>query len=165
MNLLGQWCSPTREITNTRLIRLIDESRQHEAAAEVVHEAPGRLENELCNGIPVDLQSLDDPDAPASAQEVVAPDPGLPTLESEPEVEPATEAFMYAPMTQHAMPPTTASAQHIATGARRSRQRVARTRILLGLGALMFLCLGLLVALGLAAWDAADASRSVSLGM
>lgn len=175
-NLLGQWCSPTREITKTQLVRLIEETRHREAVAEVVHDppnrecptsAPERLENTPCSGMLIDLQPPDAPDAPARAQEGVAQDPGLPTLGSEPEVEPATAAFIYAPMMTNAMPPAPAPApaQSIATAARRGRQRVARVRLLLGLGALLFLCLGLLAALGLAAWGATDASLSVSLGL
>lgn len=164
-NPTGEWCSPTREITNARLIRLIDESLHGEASVEMVRDAPARqcpaaalelIERARCNNMLIDLRSLGDPDAPAIEQEVAAPDPGPPALLSEPEVEEATVTLMYAPMTMNATPPTSALAQSIATGARRGRKRVASVRLLLCLGALVFLSLGLLVFLGLGAWGVTD---------
>jgi hypothetical protein len=169
-NRTGEWCSPTREITSSRLIRLIDESRHRAAAAERIHDAPTRqspaaaverLERAHCNSMLVDLRALGDPDAPAIAEEVAAPDPGLPTLRSESETE-EEATLMYTP---NAMPPTAASAQSIATGARRGRKRVANVRLLLCLGVLVFLCLGVLVVLGLDTWGVTDASIHASLGL
>lgn len=170
----GEWCSPTREITSSRLVRLIDESRHREAAVEMIHDAPTRqcpaavvelLDRSRGNSMLVDLRALCDPDAPAITEDVAAPDPGLPTLRSEPEVEEETATLMYVPMTKNALPPTAASAQSIATGARRGRKRVASVRLLLCLGALVFLCLGVLVLLGLDAMGVTDASINVSLGL
>lgn len=139
-NPTGEWCLPTREITSSQLTRLIDDSRRREAVVEMIHDAPIRqcpaaalelLESARCNNMLIDLRALGDPDELAIAQEVAAPDPG-----------PA----------MHAMPPTAASAQSIATGARRGRKRVASIGLLLCLGALVFLCLGVLVFLGLGTW-------------
>jgi hypothetical protein len=164
-NPTGEWCSPTREITNARLIRLIDESLHREADVELIHHAPTRpcpaaarelVERARCNNMLIDLRSLGDPDASAIEQELAAPDPGPPPLLSEPEVEEATVTLMYAPMTMNAMPPTAALAQSIATGARRGRKRVASARLLLCLGALVFLCLGLLGFVGLGTWGVTD---------
>lgn len=157
-NPTGEWCSPTREITNSRLIRLIDESYHSEAVVEIIHDAPTRpcpaaalelLERARCNSMLVDLRALADPDALAIEQEETAPDPGPAMLRSEPEVEQETATLTYAPMTKNAMPPTVAPAQSIATGARRGRKRAASVRLLLCLGALVFLGLGVLVFLGL----------------
>jgi hypothetical protein len=159
-NPTGQWwSSPTREITSSQLIRLIEESRHHEAVVKRIHDAPTRkcptaalelLERARCNNMLVDLRALGDPDALAIA---------------EPEVEQATETLMYAPMTKNAMPPTAAPAQRIATGARRGRKRVAIVRLLLCLGVLVFLCLGVLVFLGLGTMGVTDASIYGSLGL
>jgi hypothetical protein len=166
-NRTGEWCSPTREITSSRLIRLIDESRHRATAAERIHDAPTRqspaaaverLERTRCNSMLVDLRALGDPEAPAITEEVAEPDPGLPTLRSESETE-EEATLMYTP---NAMPPTAASAQSIATGARRGRKRV---RLLLCLGVLVFLCLGVLVVLGLDTWGVTDASIHASLGL
>lgn len=160
-NRTGEWCSPTREITNSHLIRLIDESRHCEAVVEMIHDAPTRqcpaaalelLERARCNSMLIDLRSLGDPDPLAIEQEVAAPDPGPATLRSEPEVEEATATLTYAPMTKNAMPPTAEPAQSTATGAHRGRKRVASVRLLLCLGVLVFLCLGVLVFLGLGTW-------------
>lgn len=160
-NPTGEWCSPTREITSSRLTRLIDESRPCEAVVEMIHDAPTHqcpaaalelLERARCNSMLIDLRSLGDPDPLAIEQEVAAPDPGPATLRSEPEVEEATATLTYAPMTKNAMPPTAASAQSIATGARRGRKRVASVRLLLYLGVLVVLGLGVLVVLGLGTW-------------
>jgi hypothetical protein len=157
----GEWCSPTREITSSRLSRLIDECRRREAVVEVVHDAPARqcpadalerLERARCNNMLIDLRSLADPEAPAIADEGAALDPGPAALLSEPEVEEATATLMYAPRTLNAMPPTAAPAQSLATGARRGRKRIARVRRLLCLGALVLLCLGGVVWLGLGPW-------------
>ena len=169
-----EWSPPTREITSSQLIRLIDESRHREAVVERGHDAPTRqcpaavverLERARCDSMLVDLRALGDPDAPAIAEEVAALDPGLPTLRSESEVEEETATLMYAPMTKNAMPPTAVSAQRIATGARRGRKRVASLRLLLCLGVLVFLCLGVLVFLGLDTLGVTDASISASLGL
>lgn len=130
-NPTGEWCSPTREITSSRLIRLIDESRHREAVVEMIHDAPTRkcpaaalelLERARCNNMLIDLRALADPDALAIEQDVAAPDPGP------------------------------APARSIATGARRGRKRVASVRLLLCLGVLVFLCLGVLVFLCLDPW-------------
>lgn len=159
-NPTGEWCSPTREITSSRLIRLIDESRHCGAVVEMIHDVPTRqcpaaalelLERARCNSMLIDLRSLGDPDPLAIEQEVAAPDPGPATLRSEPEVEEETATLTYAPMTKNAMLPT-APAQSIATGARRGRKRVASIRLLLSLGVLVFLGLGVLVFLGLGTW-------------
>jgi len=156
-NPTGEWCSPTREITSSRLIRLIDESRHREALVEMIRDAPARRgpatalelrERARCNSMLIDLRSLGDPD------EVAAPDPGPATLQSEPEVEQATATLTYAPMTKNAM-----------TGARRGRKRAAGVRLLLCLGMLVFLCLGVLVFLGLGTWGVTDASIYLSLGL
>lgn len=184
-NRTAEWCSPTREITSSRLIRLIDETRDCEAVAERIHEAPTRqspaaavelLEPPRCNTMLVDLQALADPDASGIAEdevvevdvdvegeEVVAPpDPGLPKLRSESEGEEEAATLMYVPMMKNAMPPTVASAQSIATGARRGRKRV---RLLLCLGVLVVLGLGVFVVLGVDPWGMTDASIHASLGL
>jgi hypothetical protein len=160
-NPAGEWCSPTREITSSRLIRLIDECRRREAVVEVIHDAPTRecpaaalerVERARCNNMLIDLRSLADPEAPAIAEEVAVLDPGPAALLSEPEAEEATATLIYAPMTLNAMPPTAAPAQSLATGARLGRKRVGRVRQLLCLGALVLLCLGGIVWLGLGPW-------------
>ena len=165
----GEWCSPTREITSSRLIRLIDESRHREAVVERVHDAPTRqrpaaavelLERARCDSLLVDLRALGDPDAPAILEDVAAPDPGLPTLRSESEVEDETATLMYAPMAKHAMPPTAASRRSIATGARRGRKRVASVRLLLCLGVLVCLGLGVLEFFDLDTWGVTEVSIS-----
>jgi len=159
-NPTGEWCSPTREITNLRLSRLIDESRHREAVVEMIHDAPTRkcpaaalelLERARCNSMLIDLRSLGDPDGLTLAEDA-APDPGLATLWSEPEVDPETATLTYAPMTKNAMPPPAARTQRIATGARRGRKRAASVRLVLCLGVLVVLSLGVLVVLGLGTW-------------
>jgi hypothetical protein len=171
-NPAGEWCSPTREIPNSRLIRLIDESRHCEVVVEMIQDTPTRkcpatalelLEHAGRNSKLIDLRSLADPDALAIAQEAAAPDPGPAMRRSEPEVEQATATPTHAPMTANAMPTTAAVAQSITTSARRGRKRVASVRLLLCLGVLVFLCLGVLVLLGLNTWDMTDTAIYVSL--
>jgi hypothetical protein len=153
-NPAGDWCSPTREIARPRLSRLIDECRRREpVVAACPAAAVEHLERARCNNMLIDLRSLDEPDACAIAEEVAALDRGLPALLSEPEVEEATATLMYAPVTRNALPPAAALAQRIATAARRGRQRVARVRSLLRLGAVVVLCLGVLVVLRLGPWQ------------
>jgi hypothetical protein len=161
------------------LTRLIDESRHREAVVDVTHSAPTRkcpaaardpLERARCSSMLIDLQSLADPDAPATGEEevveVAAPDPGLPRLWSEPEAEPEAATLMYVPIiTENAIPPSAALAPSIATSVHRGRKRVASVRLLLYLGMLVFLCLGVLLFLGLGTWGVTDASISVSLGL
>ena len=172
-NPTGEWCSPTREMPNSRLIRLIDESRHCEAVVNKMIQdmptrqcptaAPERLEHAGGNSKLVELRSLGDPDALAIAQEVTAPDPGPAPLRSEPEVEQATAPPTHAPMTANAKPPTTVVAQRIATRTRRGRKRVASVRLLLYMSVLVFLCLGVLALLGLNTGDMTDTSIYVSL--
>jgi hypothetical protein len=155
----GEWCSPTREITGSQLIRLIDESRHREAVVEMIHDVPTRqcpaatlelLERTDCSTMLIDLRSLGEPDALEIEQELDAPDPDPATLRSEPEVEQEPATLTYAPMPERAMPPT--AAQSIATGAHRDRERVASVRLLLYLDVLLFLCVGVLACLGLGTW-------------
>ena len=183
-NRTAEWCSPTREITSSRLIRLIDETRPCEAVAERIHDAPTRqspaaavelLEPPRCNTMLVDLRALGDPDASTIPEEddvvevdvdveedevVAPPDPGLPKLRSESEGE-EEATLMYVPMTNKAILPTAASAQRIATGARRG----PRVGLLLCLGVLVVLGLGVFVVLGLDPWGMTDASIHASLGL
>jgi hypothetical protein len=166
-NRTGEWCSPTREIPRPRLIRLIDESRGGEAVVEKVHDVPARkcpatalelLERTRCNSMLIDLRSLGDPD------EECAPDLDPLPLLSEPEEEEATVTLMYAPMTKDAMPPTAEPTQNVAFRARRGR-RIAAVRLVLCLGALVFLCLRVLALLGLGIWGVSDAGIDVSAGL
>lgn len=170
--LPGEWSSPTREITTTHLIRLINETRPREVVVERVHVAPirpcpptalERLEPARGSGMLIDLRSFAEPDAPASEDQAAAPAPGPATPPAK--VEPETATLTYASMMNHAMPPTPAPAQRMATGARRGWKRVASVRLLLCLGMLAFLCLGVLVLLGLDRWGMTDASLYVSLGL
>lgn len=170
----GEWTSPTREITTTHLIRLIDETRPREAAVARVHESPTRpcppaalerLKRARESGMLIDLRSFAEPDALASGEQAAAPDPGPAARPPRPEVAPETATLTYASMTNNAMPPTPAPAQSIATGDRRSRKRIVSVRLLLCLGMLAFLCLGVLVLLGLDRWGMTDASLYVSLGL
>ncbi len=140
----------------------------------MVHDVPTRkcpadalelVERARGNNMLIDLRSLGDPDAPAIAQEVAAPDPVPATFWWEPEVEPASSTLTDAPMTNNAMSPTVAPAQSIATGARRGRQRIARVRLLLCLSVLVVLCLGVLAVLGLGTWGVTDISSYMSLGL
>src|SRR5688572_14738606 len=39
---VGDWCSPTREVAGSQLIRLVEESRQEEAAVAMIHDEPTR---------------------------------------------------------------------------------------------------------------------------
>lgn len=169
-----EWCPPTREITSSHLIRLIDESRHREAVVEMVHDVPTRkcpaaalerLERARCNSMLIDLRSLADPDALAAGQEVAALDPGPAMLRSEPEAEQEPATLVYAPTTTDEMLPAAAPAQSIAAGARRGRKRVASVRLLLCLGVLVVLYLGGLVVLGIGTWDMTDASIHASLGL
>lgn len=170
-NPADEWCSPTCEIPNSRLIRLIDESRHCAAVVEVVQDTPTRkcpgtapeLEHAGRNSKLIDLQSLGDPGAPAIAQDVAAPDPGPAMLWPEPEVEQATATPTHAPRTANTMPRTTAVAQRIATSVRRGRKRATSVRLLLCLSVLVFLCLGVLVFLGLDTWGMTDTVIYVSL--
>lgn len=163
----GEWCSPTREITNTHLIRLIDETRPREAVVEVFHSAPTRecpaaalerLERPRCNSRLIDPRSLADPGALAAGREVAALDPGPAMLRSEPEVEQAPAMPVYAPATKNEMPPAAAPAQRIATGARRGGRHLASVRLILGLGVLVLLCLWGVVCFGLDTWGVTDTS-------
>lgn len=160
-NRTGEWTSPTREITKSHLIRLIDESRHCEAAVEMIRDVPTRQDPAAapefpvlgrCNSMHIDLRSLGDPDPLAIPQDVAAPDPRPATFWSEPDAEPATATPAHAPMTEDAMPVTAAPAQRLATGARRGRKRAASVRLLLCLGVLVVLCLGVLVVLDLGTW-------------
>lgn len=157
----GEWCSPTREIPSSRLIRLIDDSRRDGAVVEMVHDAPTRqcptaalelLERARCNSMLINVQSLGDPDPMAIAEELAAPDPGPATLRFEFEIEQEAATLTYAPMTKNAMPPTAGSASSIAIGARRGGKCAASVRLFVCLGALVFLGLGVLVFLGLGTW-------------
>lgn len=154
----GEWCSPTREITTTHLVRLIDESRPREAVVEAIDNAPPPerpaaalelLERPRCNTRLIDPRSLADPDAPATGREVAALDPGPAMLRSEPEVEQGPATPVYAPTTKNKMPPAAAPAQSIATGARRGGKHSTSIRLILGLGVLVLLCLWGVVFFGL----------------
>jgi hypothetical protein len=150
------------------LIRLIDESRRRDAFVESLGDAPPpaaapeRPEPRRGSSMLIDLQGLGDPDAAA-----IALDPGLPKLASGSEVEDMTATLMYAPVTKNAMLPPAAPAPAIATAAPQLPTRVARVRALLCLGLFVFLCLGVVVLVGLDACGVTDASASsyVSLGL
>jgi len=170
----GEWCSPTREITTTHLVRLIDETRPRESVVEVLHHAPTRefpadvrelLERPRCSTRLIDPRSLADPDALAAGQKVAALDPGPAMLRSEPEVAQAPAAPVVAPTTKNEMPPAAAPAQRSATGARRGGKRLTSLRLILGLGVLVILCLWGFVFLGLDTWGVTDASIQASLGL
>lgn len=170
----AEWSSPTREITTTHLVRLIDETRPREAAVEVLHHAPTRefpadvrelLERSRCNTRLIDPRSVADPGALAAGRAVAALDPGPAMIRSEPEVEQAPAAPGYAPTTKTEMPPAAAPAQRNATGARRGGKHLTSVRLILGLGVLVLLCLWGFVFFGLDTWGVTDASIQASLGL
>lgn len=155
----GEWCSPTRELGNSQLIQLVDDSRRRDAV-ETVHDAPTRkcaaaalelLPHARRDSEPVEARSLDDSRALPVAQEVPVPDPGQPMLLSELDVEQATAMLAEVSMMEIAIPPAAVPAQSLAPKAPGVRKGGLGVHVFLCLDVLVFLCLGVLAFLYLAA--------------